>query len=236
MRLSAVLLLLTLTMPLAAQYASPVDQAVGDLDLLSTSTRRVEWGLRSNGEQTSLFRLDAKASQALTGRSLGAVNQAPGYMRVAPGFAASMDRVDYLVRESNGPTRLTLNRAPKSDGEFIEIIPPNTVFILSPVNMTTGPDGPQASGVSGGNPYLVDNRVDGRVNGRINRMMDQRLNNRVETQVSFNKPRTGRFRAVGYWRSPAVPNSMLSSRRRLPRRPATKATTPPVKAGSTQSK
>jgi len=122
--------LLLLALGLAPVYAEtfdqlkPVDQAVADLDLLSTSMRRVEVGLRVHGEQTSLFR--PPVTHTLSGPSR------PQYYRVGPGYVARVDRMDYLVPRPRG--QLGLNQAAIADGRFIEIIPANTVFDLRPIN------------------------------------------------------------------------------------------------------
>lgn len=102
----------------------PVDQAVGDLDLLSTSMRRVEVGLRVGGEQTGLFR--PPVTNTLSGASR------PPYYRVGSGYVARVERMDYLVSRPRG--HWGLNQAAVNDGRFMEVIPANTVFELRPIN------------------------------------------------------------------------------------------------------
>ncbi len=221
---------LLITAAASAQSPAPVDQAVADLDLLGTSLRRIETGLRQDGEQTSLYTLDPATAGALTGRDLGTVTATPVYLRVGPGFAASINQIDYLVRsdDPSQPKKIDLNVAPRRDGEFIELVPPNTVYLLSPVDEQRY-NPPAAEPV---NPHRMDYRIDGRVDGRI----DSRLDNRVNNQVGYGRPQhaipayTGRFSV-----NSRPVNSMLSIRRTFRKRPATKATKPPVKQGSTES-
>ncbi len=98
-----------------------VDQAVEDLDPLATSLRQRERGLNIYGEQSSLFR-----------RSPDLQDDARTYYRVGPGYRATLDRIDYVV--ITGPETIEMNVAPPRDGEFHEIVPPNTVFDLRPVS------------------------------------------------------------------------------------------------------
>jgi|GEM_PF-5267899 len=113
----------------------PVDQAVGDLDRLSTSLRHVQPGLRHDGEQTSLYTTPQASPASLpslnkTYSLTAPVSQHPAYLRVGPGFTAQMDRPDYIVRRGRKGT--ASNIAPRRDGEFAEVIPANTVFIINP--------------------------------------------------------------------------------------------------------
>lgn len=129
---------------------TPVDQAVGDLDGLSTSLRRREMGLRYDGEQTSLIEI--------AGEGLGAKT----YYRLAPGLRARVDRMDYAVRV--GRRDFALNIKPRVDGEFVELIPANTVFELRhPLNPPPGPIAQQTGWVDQRITTLIDGRIDTRV-------------------------------------------------------------------------
>ncbi|MCX5662277.1 MAG: hypothetical protein NTW19_21570 [Planctomycetota bacterium] len=110
-----------------AQTLVPVDQAVGDLDPLSRSQRSVQLGLRSTGEQSALFEVRPDPATLI---NLGPIYEAPSYYRIGPGFNAHVDRLDYLV--ATGKRSVATNQAPRRDGEFIELIPANTVFDLRP--------------------------------------------------------------------------------------------------------
>ncbi len=132
----------------------PVDQAVGDLDPLSTSLRRVELGLRPDGEQTSLYRIDQPAFNPNSDDGGGyapgeALPTAPAYYRLAPGFRARLERMDYMRSGS--------------DGQFVELIPANTVFELDPLRGQPPPV-PAAEPLP---DYRIDLRIDGRVDARV---------------------------------------------------------------------
>lgn len=104
----------------------PVDQTVGDLDLRATSSRRVEQGIGVYGQTGSLYRrTDLNPRSFSTGQAL-----TQRYQLREPGVTAWIDRPDYLVRDPLGELRL--NVAPSLDGQFIELIAPNTVFDLVP--------------------------------------------------------------------------------------------------------
>src|SRR5436190_889208 len=70
----------------------PIDQAVGDLDALSTSLRSLERGLRSNGEQSSLYAVSAQS--VIDGR----YDRQNQLYRVGPGFLARVDRLEYGIK------------------------------------------------------------------------------------------------------------------------------------------
>lgn len=127
---------------------TPVDQAVGDMDLLSRSLRRPEVGLRQDGEQTSLFML-APAPDDFRGQAMHSGGEQATYYRVAPGLRARVNRIDYLVRV--GRKEYGLNIQPRVDGEFLELIPADAVFelvpmpLLSPATEQTSQDAPPVS-------------------------------------------------------------------------------------------
>ncbi len=137
----------------------PVDQAVGDLDPLTSSMRVIQPGLRTIGEQTSLFRVE---TDAVTGLTLNKTS----YVRVGTGFRARYDRPDYLVIVDR--RHFDRNIAPRFDGEFVELVPPNTVYDLTPLpSVTTTPAVSKFAAVG----PRIDPRIDGRiytgVSGRV---------------------------------------------------------------------
>ena len=140
------------------EHWQPVDQGVGDLDELSTSLRAVRTGLRSDGEQTSLYVVPTMRD--------GRVERV--YYRIGPGFVARLHRPDYLVPISRD--RVARNVQPAVDGRFIEVIPANTVFDLRPRY-------PEPAVSAGG---WVDPRVQHRVDGRIEGRIDGRVEGRLE--------------------------------------------------------
>lgn len=145
------------------QHGEPVDQAVGDADGLATSLRRISAGLRSDGEQTSLFRVEP--SQYLP----------QDLLRVAPGLRARVERIDYMIR--TGKKTFQMNISPRRDGDFLEMIRANTVFDLSPVDLR------QHATPTPHTTRQVDqpsNAIDSRVDGRTDSAIDGRVSNRVE--------------------------------------------------------
>lgn len=106
--------------PAAAQEAPLVDRAVGDLDTLATSSRYLDPAYGNDLNRARLYQLRTADLQAGT---------RPQYRFEAPGFRATFDQPDYLTLSEDG---VGLNRAPLYDGAFIELIPPNTVFDLTP--------------------------------------------------------------------------------------------------------
>ena len=108
----------------------PVDQAVGDLDDLSTSLRRMEVGLQRHGEQTKLYRIEDPTGQ-----------NRPHYYRSGPGFRARLTRPEYLVvaNEENGRAQLAINVAPYREGQFLELVPPGTVWEIDTLDAGVPP-------------------------------------------------------------------------------------------------
>jgi len=180
MRRIALVVLLTAATVASAQEYRPVDQGVGDLDALSISLRQVQSGIRRDGEQTSLYQV---APGGVTGQS---PTHQPVYLRVAPGFQAEVNRIDYVV-----PTvdhQVKVNAASMKDGQFLEFIPPNTVFVLTP--QTEEELAPPV--VESGD----DNRLDLRVDGRHNRLVDRQINTLIDTRVD-GRVRGGEVSGVG---------------------------------------
>ncbi|MCC5829511.1 MAG: hypothetical protein JJU36_08685 [Phycisphaeraceae bacterium] len=102
------------------QGLRPVDQAVEDSDPLARGMRIPSVGLRTDGEQTSLFRLD------------DTVDGQPVYYRFGPGFRARVREMDYLVPVMRRGNRYYLesNRTPARDGWFLEVPPMDVVYEL----------------------------------------------------------------------------------------------------------
>ena len=198
----------------------PVDQAVGDLDPLSHSMRQIPPGLRTIGEQTSLFRVQ---TDAVTGSSL----QGTTYYRVGTGFRARYDRPEYLVLVDR--RHFDKNIAPRFDGEFVELVPPNTVYDLTPLIPVSQTWLRQRfdPGIDPWIDHRIDTRIDGRVAGRVAgegdvRMRPARL---LPIQDSASVPRQ-RGRYMGS--VPASPQGRsTNTSRRLPRR-----STPPAQRES----
>jgi len=151
----------------------PVDQAVEDLDGLAVSLRRMGKGIRSDGEQTSLFKYPQPA--------VGSALTRP-YLHVAPGVIARIDRPDYLVFAGTRDKRILLkeNVAPKVDGMFIEVIPPNTIFELRPLDQLIGP--PTQAVAPQPSKYRIDTRL-----SPPPLLGDHRIDLRIDTKLT-NKP------------------------------------------------
>ncbi|MCC7407589.1 MAG: hypothetical protein IT442_05930 [Phycisphaeraceae bacterium] len=118
---------------------TPVDQGVADVDPLSTSLRRLEAGLSPLGQASALFLLPADQAPPANAPPTS-LHQLDGqsdfvYYRVAQGYRLRVDRIDYLVRDSDD--NLFLNHQPRKDGEYREIPGPNSYFDLSPLDPLT---------------------------------------------------------------------------------------------------
>ena len=165
-----------------SQRLQPVDQAVADLDSLAVSLRHVEVGLRSDGGQTNLFRAVGRPGQ------LGQTQ----YYRVGQGFTARVSRPDYLVLQNvGGKPQLRLNIAPRVDGEFVELIPPNTVFEIAPIDLhpLLYPLSPNVGPSHGALlPIPAQRRIDHKVDGRINTRIDTRVDRRFKPEPLAPQP------------------------------------------------
>jgi hypothetical protein len=104
-----------------------VDQAVGDLDPLSESIRRIDPAV-GRDLNTGRIRLIQPTNRE-DGFGLRLGFDAGYYEYRAPGVRAVFQRPDYLTRNRDG--QVVLNQTPATDGEYLELIPPNTVFNLS---------------------------------------------------------------------------------------------------------
>lgn len=144
----------------------PVDQAVADLDPLARSYRQMEAGLRYEGEQRSrLFTTVPNDRYSAFARSgaLGTPVKPQSY-RIGKGFVARVDRINYLMYAPDG--ELAMNVGPRKDGQYLEMIGPNTVFELRPIDFSAPPA-----------PPLFDARINARVEPR--RIEPRRLDNRA---------------------------------------------------------
>lgn len=171
-----------------------VDQAVGDLDPLGRSMRQQGAGLRVDGEHTSLFAISKENLQKYqvfgqAGLSTG-IQRTNVFLRIAPGITAQMDQTTYLVPHATNSTGVASNVASSKDGAFVEAIPANTIFILSPqlsqAVQQANVNPYRQSNVIPSNrvmPKRVDNRINRQINGRVasNRYELQRVDNRVST-------------------------------------------------------
>jgi len=160
------------------EWGEPVDQGFGDLDPLAGNLRHVEPGLRTIGEQTSLYRVypDAPFDE-------------PTYQRVGQGFRVRYARPDYLVGSVND--QVELNIAPLEDGRFVELIPPGAIFDLSPRPLVATRRA--ASSVQGN--YIdgrIDGRVDARVDGRVWQDHRAMVRRPLVAAPSWSRPRRGR--------------------------------------------
>lgn len=176
------------------QY-QPVDQAVGDLDPLSTSMRRVEPGLGQLNEPR-LYQMQPSeqmwGSPLQPGNPLGVpyapvaptVAGVPGqYHYQEPGVRAWMTRPDYLVRTGIDGRDIALNRAPAVDGEFRQGIPAGTVYDLTlpkpavvhwPSGLRPG-ETPRAMPVAADRPWdLPQNEQAGRLETRLDLSIELR--------------------------------------------------------------
>ena len=155
----------------------PVDQAVADLDPLSVSQRRVETGLRSTGEQTTLYRVVVPGVNdrfidpgANAGVNPGALGPKVVYYQIVPGVRAKVTRVDYLVKNGGAPSALDI--APTSNGQFVKVVGADTVFELGPAP-TQAVAQPSSDALPAGTPVAApvfpasaagkSPRVDGRI-------------------------------------------------------------------------
>lgn len=151
-----------------AEVFVPVDQTVSDLDLRAGSLRHVEQGIGVYGQTGYLYR-----RQRIDPWSLGSGQPlTQQYLLRQPGFTAWIDRPDYLVRDELGELRL--NVSPAQDGQFLGLIPPNTVFDLTP---------PTTVGLSFDSRPMSDGWFDMRINTRMDGLIDTRLSTEISGQV-----------------------------------------------------
>jgi len=161
----------------------PVDQAVADLDPLAVSFRKIDTGLRTDGENTSLFTPAPLPGKQLPPRWMSLepirpIESVPYYF-ISPGVRARVDRINYLVRNER-PHGVDVNVTPRKDGEFIELIPANTVFDLSPDVVRPELDTPKLPPLSNA-PARLDLRVDRQVQSHVDRRI---ITQPLKTQIA----------------------------------------------------
>ncbi len=169
MKLLPLLILIAMTPSVMAgprEGLKPVDQTVADLDPLARSYRQMEAGLRYEGEHNSRLYTTISGDQysafAMSGALGTPVKQQ--YYRIGKGFIARVDRINYLMYARDG--ELSMNVTPREDGQYIEMIGPNTVFELQPLQTNPAPA-----------PQLYDARINARIEPR--RVELRRLDNRI---------------------------------------------------------
>lgn len=159
----------------------PVDQAVADLDPLTTSLRQQEWGLWEYGQDTSLLEVNDPRPQVFADQPY-LMQDRHGvhdrlYYRIGRGYRARVPRSDYLIPISRKWKIYDRNVPPVHDRDFIELVPTGAVFELSPQPMfvpgstqTQEPPPPEQAGgmlIDDQPAVRIDGRIDGRVDGRI---------------------------------------------------------------------
>jgi hypothetical protein len=155
--------------------AVPIDQAVGDLDPLSRSLRHMPFGLRSDGEHTSLFALPLSPDAADRPMELYQPTNTLSdghrfrYYRVGPGFRARVQRLDYLVRRN--VKEMARNEAPQRDGQFFEDPGIGAVYDLEPISPL--PD--HANPALRHTPAAIPEAIPGRMRNQLHNRLDTRL-------------------------------------------------------------
>ncbi|MBL4700296.1 MAG: hypothetical protein JKX85_03475 [Phycisphaeraceae bacterium] len=203
-----ILLTLTLCNSLLSQTTQQpmqvqrIDQAVADLDGLSRSMRQQGSGLRIDGEHTSLYTIPKEKLMQLQvlgqAAQLSGVQRTNAYLRIAPGIMSQSDQTNYLVTSRTSATGVASNVAPALDGLFIETLPANTVFILSPELKTlihqANMQRPSVNPAMQSNALTaqrVENKIDRRV--KSNRVNNRQLSQRVDNRVSNLPHQTLRY-------------------------------------------
>ncbi len=174
--------------PLHAEAIEGVDQGVGDLDVLSHSMRQTQTGLRSDGEGTSLYRI--KAQDAAAGMLGGAQTQ-DGFYRVGPGFTAKVDRMTYMVVDPYREKTFNANVQGKRDGQFVEVLPANTVFLLDPRSDPRYAQ-KQLEELERRQTPLAPNQVVARpIDRQVNRQINTMINGQVKSNKVSDTPQQG---------------------------------------------
>ncbi len=166
----------------ASGVLEPVDQAVGDMDPLSRSQRRVDPGNAKFSDRARIYRLQNRAASMWGQLGVPAMEQmnaqqAYRYRYEAPGVRAWLRRPEYLVGNKTGG--LALNQAPRKDGEYRELIPAGTVFDLIP-------DAPAAQRQT--SPTPPSPWVDRRLSTQINTRIDGRIDNTPAAALGASTP------------------------------------------------
>lgn len=183
-----VLPLSLLSAPLHAETIEGVDQGVGDLDVLSHSMRQTQTGLRSDGEGTSLYRIKAQDGAAGV---IGGVQTQDGFYRVGPGFTAKVDRMTYMVVDPYREKTFNANVQGKRDGQFVEVLPANTVFLLDPRSDPRFAE-KQLEELERRQTPPAPNQVLGRpIDRRVNRQINTMVNGQVKSNKVSDTPQQG---------------------------------------------
>lgn len=140
-----------------AQHDDPLnrpaalDPGVGDAGPFATSLRVIDRGLGmfSHRGAVTAVRDPTDAHNA---------HERP-YEYNSPGLRAMMRRVDTVVRASDGV--IAVNEAAGHDGQFVRIIPADTVFNLTPDDAVERPAAPEPE------PAYLDQRVSYRVDYQV---------------------------------------------------------------------
>jgi len=157
----------------------PVDQAVEDLDPLSAGLRHVDPGNALFSDRVSLYQplystqwpqQPSQWANTTIGIDLGS-----RYQYRMQGMQAFIDQPEYISQ--NASEEYGFNFSPAKDGQFIEIIPANTIFNLIPEHELMTPTPIQQPY----NPYRLDTQLDGR--------LDLRIDSRIDLQSAISRRR-----------------------------------------------
>src|SRR5690606_17894511 len=124
----AILMLLSVALPVVGQDYRPVDQTVEDLDPLATSSRVIQGSPAVFSHRTSLYRpLDPRQTDPFGHPAT------QSYILEKPGVRAWVSRPDYLVLVDPDPQhpKFNINVQPILDGAFFELVPPGSVYDLT---------------------------------------------------------------------------------------------------------
>lgn len=146
------------------QALRPVDQAVEDVDPHAASRRYIDTGNATLSPRSRMFRIDPERSGVWTPNLPLMTAERFPYMYRGRGVQAIAPRADYLVLQTDrmqARPHVAINKKPRRDGEFLELMSAGTVFNLIPnAGEARGetPDQQSAPRVVG----RFDSRVDGR--------------------------------------------------------------------------
>lgn len=146
------------------QALRPVDQAVEDVDPRAASRRHIDTGNATLSPRSRMFRIDPQQAGVWTSQLPHMTAERFPYMYRGRGVQSIAPRADYLVLQTDrmqARPHVAINRQPRRDGEFLELVSAGTVFNLIP----------QAGQPQGETPAQqtaprVSGRLDTRVDGR----------------------------------------------------------------------
>lgn len=123
-----------LAQPAQRRALRPVDQAVEDVDPHAASRRHIDTGNAVISPRSRMFRIDPGQARTWTPGIPALTAERFPYFYQGRGMQAIAPRADYLVLEEAALFRpeVRLNRQPRRDGEFIELMPAGAVFNLIP--------------------------------------------------------------------------------------------------------